>query len=262
MAAHPGDRPIKLWYQSYVDDALARPYLAALREHLDGVNDRNTTISVHELTPPDSFAHPLVEFRCAQMAVKNAIRAEREGYDAVLLGHLQDSGLWEARAAVDIPVLGLGEVSMLHACMQGVKAGIVTINSRFIPGFHQQIQKYGLEKRIPVVRAVDHQPGDFMRAFESSDAQRAVVDQFCAQALKVVEEGVDLLIPGGGIPMLLLAKALVFEVAGAPVLNGLPILIKMAEMQVFMRRRFGLTTSRLGEFKLPPPDVVQQFLDS
>lgn len=262
MSALHSARPTRLWYQSYVDDALARPYLAGLREHLDHVKDRDTTISVHELTPPDSFAHPLVEFRCAQTAIKNAIRAEREGYDAVLLGHMQDSGLWEARAAVEIPVLGLGEVSMLHACMLSVKVGIVTINPRFVPGFHQQIQKYGLERRIPVVRAVDHQAGDFMRAFESSEAQRTVIDQFCAQALRVVEEGVDLLIPGGGIPMLLLAKAGVFEVAGAPVLNGLPILIKMAEMQVFMRRRFGLTTSRLGEFKLPPPDVVQQFLDA
>ena len=260
-AAH-NVRPVRLWYQSYVDEALARPYLACLREHLDSVKDSDTTITVHEMTPPDSFAHPLVEFRCAQMAVKNAIRAEREGYDAVLIGHMQDSGLWEARAAVGIPVLGLGEVSMLHACTLGTRSGIVTINPQFIPGIQQQIQKYGLEKRIPVVRAIDHQPGDFMRAFESVDAQRSVVDQFCLQARGILEQGVEVLIPGGGIPMLLLSAAKVTEVGGAPILNGLPLLIKTAEMQVFMRRRFGLETSRLGDFKLPPLDIVQQFMDS
>ncbi|HUI58868.1 MAG TPA: aspartate/glutamate racemase family protein [Steroidobacteraceae bacterium] len=260
MSSPDPQSPMRLWYQSYVDDSLARPYLHALRAHLDQVKGPATSLHLHELSPPDSYAHPLMEFRCARAVVRNAIRAEREGYDAVLLGHIQDSGLWEARAAVRIPVLGLGEVSMLHACMLGTRAGIVTINTRFIPGFRQQIRRYGLELRVPFVDAVDHQPGDFMRSFESPQDAARVVAEFTAQARKIVDQGADVLIPGGGIPMLLLDQERVRTIAGAPVLNGLPVLVRMAEMAVQMRRLCGLEASRLADFKLPPPDVIEEFL--
>ena len=70
---------------------------------------------------------------------------------------MQDSGLWEARAAVKIPVLSLGETSMLHACTLGTRAGLITINPAFVPGFFQQIARYGLQQRVPFVFSVNHQ---------------------------------------------------------------------------------------------------------
>lgn len=255
-------RPIRLFYQSYVNTALARPYLDRLRSHLEQVKSPGTEIVVEELSPPDSYAHPIFELRAAAWIVRNAIRAEREGFDAVVLGHIQDSGLWEARSAVRIPVLGLGEVSMLHACMLGSRAGIVTINPRFIPGFHQQIHKYGLERRIAFVDAVAHQPGEFMRSFEDEEARRGVVTQFRSHAARLVAGGAEVIIPGGGIPMLLLEIAAVREIADAPVLNGLPILVRTAELSVMMRRSHGLATSRLAEFKLPSPEALAEFLQS
>ena len=43
----------------------------------------------------------------------SVIGAEQEGYDAVAIGNILDPALREARSMVDIPVLGLGETSML-----------------------------------------------------------------------------------------------------------------------------------------------------
>ena len=82
---------------------------------------------------PPSRKHRITELRCAVEAVRNAIRAEREGYDAFVLGHFQDAGLWEARAAVRIPVVGLGESAMLHACTLGRSIGLITIDPLFLP---------------------------------------------------------------------------------------------------------------------------------
>jgi Asp/Glu/hydantoin racemase len=194
------------------------------------------------------------------LAIQNAIRAERQGYDAVAFGHMQDSGLWEARAAVSIPVLSLGETSMLHACMLGVRAGIVTINPGFVPGFLQQIRRYGLEQRVPHVLSVNHQPGDFMRAFDSASDGARVVAEFREQAERLIVRGVDVVIPGGGIPMLLLAENQVREIGGAPVLDGLHALVKHVEVAVMLRRESGLETSRLADFRLAPEHVVEQFL--
>ena len=254
-------QPIRIWWQSYVDSALGGPYLAHLRPHLARICGSNTEISVHEMTPPDSYAHPLMEFRCARLAVQNAIRAEREGYDAVAFGHMQDSGLWEARAAVRIPVLSLGETSMLHACTLGTRAGIITINPGFVPGFFQQIAKYGLQQRVPHVFSVSYQPGEMMGSFESASDATRVIGEFRAQAERLIANGIDVVIPGGGIPMLLLAEHGVREIGGAPVLDGLHTLAKHTETAVILRRQGGLETSRLADFRLAPDHVVDQFLE-
>lgn len=253
---------MKVWYQSYVDEALAGAYLAHLRRYLGSVREEQTEIDVQGLTPPDSYAHPLVEFRCAQQVVKNAIHAARAGYDAFIVGHIQDSGLWEAKSAVDIPVLGLGEVSLLYALTLGVNIGIVTINPRFIPGFYQQIKQYGLQDRIKGVHAMPFQPGEITQAFESRQRYQEVLTRFRAEAEPLVAGGVDVLIPGGGIPMLLFANEQNFNIDGAPVLEGLSVLVKMTELTVKLRRLNGLSVSRTADFKMPPPDVIQEFLDN
>jgi len=259
-------RSMKLWYQSYVDDELGGIYLDRLEAHLDALRDEHCTVDVHRLTPPDSYAHPIVEFRCARQVVKNAVQAERQGYDAFVVGHIQDSGLWEARAVVDIPVLGLGESVFLHACTLGMKIGVVTINPRFIPGFYHQIRKYALENRVTGVHAMrfesDFQPGDFMRGFESPETYEAVKAAFIRQAQPLVVGGVEVIIPGGGIPMLLFSEENNFNVDGAPVVNGIPIVLKAAEMAVQLRRLNGTTISRTADFAKPPPEIIQEFLDN
>ena len=106
---------MKIAYQSYVDESIGATYLDRLRDYVQTLGT-NAEIDVLTLTPPDSFAHPAMEFRCARDVVRNAIRAERDGYDAFIVGHIQDSGLWEAKSVVDIPVLGLGESCLLYAC--------------------------------------------------------------------------------------------------------------------------------------------------
>ena len=53
-------------------------------------------VDIKGITPHDSYAHALVEMRCAREVICNAVRAEREGYDAFVIGHFQDAGLYEA----------------------------------------------------------------------------------------------------------------------------------------------------------------------
>jgi allantoin racemase len=149
---------MKLCYQSYVDYQNGAAYLDALKVHLDSVGDPGTTIDIKEITPFDSYAHPIVEWRCAREMITHAIDAERQGYDAFIVGHFQDAGLYEARSVVDIPVVALGEASMLYACQLGQRTGIVTINPRFIPWFHHQIGKYGLRERVTGVHSMSFEP--------------------------------------------------------------------------------------------------------
>ena len=69
---------MKLWYQSYVDYENGKSYWDMLQPHLNASVSPGTTIDIRGITPFDSYAHPLVEFRCAREMICNAIRAERE----------------------------------------------------------------------------------------------------------------------------------------------------------------------------------------
>ena len=251
---------IRICYQSYVDYENGATYWDNLRRHLAEICDAGTTVDVIGITPFDSYAHPLVEMRCAREMVCHAIQAERDGYDAFIVGHFQDAGLYEARSAVDIPVLALGEASMLYSCQLGQQSGIVTINPRFIPWFHHQIGKYGLRERVTGVHAMSFEPGQIMQGFDSTQNYQAVRRLFDEQARPLVARGVDVLIPGGGIPMLLFAREHRHTVDGAPVINGIPIVLKMAEMAVKLRRLTGLHVSRTSDFVQPPPEIIEEFL--
>jgi Asp/Glu/hydantoin racemase len=251
---------MRIWYQSYVDYEHGAQYWVELRRHLDAIADPGTTIDIKGITPYDSYAHAIVEFRCAREVICNAVIAEREGYDAFIVGHFQDAGLYEARSVADIPVLGLGEASMLHACQLGRRMGLVTINRRYIPWFHHQIGKYGLRERITGVHAMDFEPGQILAAFGSDERLETVRALFEAQARPLVRDGVDVLIPGGGIPMLLFSQLHAHRVEGAPVINGIPIVVKLTEMAVKLRRLTGLGVSRTSDYFMPPAEIIEEFM--
>lgn len=251
---------MKLWYQSYIDAENENGYWAAMKAHIDAVVDPGTEVVIHGITPYDSYAHPLMEWRCSREMICNAVRAEREGYDGFINGHFQDGGVYEARSAVDIPVVTLGEASMLYACQLGQRIGIVTINPRFIPWFHHQIAKYGLGERVTGVHAMTFEPGQIMASLGKPEFLAEVRDQFEAQAAPLVRDGVDVLLPGGGIPMVLFSQIHDHRVDGAPVINGISILIKLAETAVKLKRLTGLGVSRVGDYAKAPDWVIDEFM--
>lgn len=250
---------MRIAYQSYVDYANGAAYWDALAAHLDRVKDPETTIDIKGITPFDSYAHPIVEWRCAREMMVNAVQAERDGYDAFVVGHFQDSGLYEVRSMVDIPVIALGEASMLHACQLGQHIGIITINPRFVPGHRHQIKKYGLERRVTGVHGMTFEPGQIMAAIGDAEKLNAAKGLFEEQGLPLVAGGCDVLIPAGGIPMLLFSAIRDHRVGAAPVINGIPIAVKMAEMAVKLRRLTGLGVSRTGDYVKAPPEIVEEF---
>ena len=250
----------RIWYQSYTHPTEAKAYLDSLQAHIDTALDPGTTVDVIGLDPPANEVHAITEVRCGVQVIKNAIQAEKEGYDAFVIGHFQDAGLMEAKACVDIPVMGLGETTMLYACTLGTKLGLVTIDPVFIRWHQQQIAEYGLGERVLGVHGMRTHPNQLVRAFTEEEVYQDVKRQFIEQSAGFVESGVDALIPAGGLPMLLLAREKGFTVDGVPVLNGITITTKMAELAVKLKRLDGTGVSRRSNFVKPTELALNQFL--
>jgi allantoin racemase len=250
----------RIWYQSFVDPAEQRPYMDRLQQYLASIADPGFTYEVHGMSPPDRYLHPLTEFRCAGQTIRNALEAERQGYDAFLIGHFQEPGLHECKASLEIPVVGLGEASMLYACTLGRKVGLITIAPVFIPWHEDQIARYGLKERVVGVRAVQTSVADYMRSLEDPEFYAQIREQFRHQAQPLVELGVEVLIPAGGLPMLLFANERNFAIGGAVILNGIAVAAKFVEVALKLRRINGTGVSRASWYAKAPAEAVQEFL--
>src|SRR4051794_2566429 len=141
------NKPTRIWYQSFVDPQEQAPYMDRLRARLRRHAAPGVTVDVFGVTPPDRFFHPLTEFRCADQTIRNALAAERQGYDGFVIGHFQEPGLTECRGALDIPVIGLGEATMLFACSIGKRFALVTIDPVFVPWHEEQVTRHRLDGR-------------------------------------------------------------------------------------------------------------------
>ena len=258
--ANRSSDPSRIWYQSFVDPDGQAPYIERLQQTLDGFAAPGVTFEVHGLQPPDHLFHPITEFRCAAQTIRNAVAAERAGYSAFVIGHFQEPGLIEARGAVDIPVIALGESALLTACTMGHKIGLVTIDPVFIPWHEQQIMRHRLEHRVVGVRAIHADLDTFMHAFTNEDAYRAARAEFVEQVRPLVAAGAEVIIPAGGLPMLLFARERGFNVDGAPVLGGIPEVAKAAEMALALQRITGRVISRRGVYAKASPECLDEFL--
>jgi Asp/Glu/hydantoin racemase len=253
-------RPVRLWYQSFVHPVEQAPYIKRLQAALDAAASPDIRFEVHGLDPPDHLFHPLTEFRCAAQAIRNALEAERAGYDGVVIGHFQEPGLLEIRGAVDIPVIGLGEANLLAALSMGGRLGLVTIDPVFIDWHERQVKAYGLDQRVAGVRAIHVDLPGFMRAFTDEASYAQVRAAFVEQVRPLVAEGAEVIIPAGGLPMLLFARECPFVIDGALVLNGIAVVAKAAEMALALRRLMGSVVSRRGTYAKASAQCVEEYL--
>jgi allantoin racemase len=249
----------RIWYQSFTDPDADRAYFARLEAYLGSVASPGCQVEVSGIQPGSGYPHPVTEFRCAAHAIANALTAEQQGYDAFVIGHFTDAGLAEARSAVRIPVIGLGEATMLHACTLGRKIGLVAVNPVSIPSLEDQVARYGLHPRVIAVQAVRPEPGQFNRAFDDEGEYRSVREAFAAAAEPMLGLGVDVIIPAGGYPMLLFTREPSFAIGGATVLNGLPVTVAAAETAIRLGRLNGTGISRRTGYALAPGEAVTAF---
>jgi allantoin racemase len=243
-----------IWFQGATDRAHMAPYIAKVEAHLKSILDPEFSATFHTTTPPATTTHAITEFRIAANLIRNAVKAEQEGYAAMAITHFQDAGLMEVKSAVDIPVLGLGETTLFHACKLGRKLGLVTINPVFIPWHEEQVIRYGLQQRVVGVRAVDATVKDFIDAFADKAAYERLYPKWEKECRMLLDAGADVIVPAGGLPMMLFSG----EIDGAPIVNGITVVAKTAEMWVKMKA----SVSRRSNFVKPPEKALREFLES
>jgi len=112
------------------------------------------------------------------------------------------------------------------------------------------------------VRAIHMDLPGFMRAFTDAASYTQARADFVEQVRPLVAQGAEVIIPAGGLPMLLFARECPFVIDGALVLNGIAVAAKAAEMALALRRLTGAVVSRRGTYAKASTACVDEYLGS
>ncbi|MFN4098262.1 MAG: aspartate/glutamate racemase family protein [Pararhodobacter sp.] len=251
---------MKIWWQSFIDASSSAAYLARLTEYLNRIATPGTSVEVHGISPPDRGFSRLSEFRCAIIAIDNGIAAAEAGYDAVVMGHFQDPGLYELKSAVGIPVIGTGEATLHQAAQLGRQIGLVTLDDVFRTMHLEQGDLYGLSGRIARVAGLNADPSDFSACFAGDEAAKErMLAAFRKVAEPMVADGVDVIVPAGVLPGLLIGGEFGLRVGHAPVVNCAAVTLMQAEMQIRLARLDGLEPARGSFCARAPAQALADF---
>ena len=251
---------MKLWYQSLARQTENTPYGKLLRATIADAVDPGTTVDMRGVSQSAGIGvhYKLLEHHDMREVIYNAMQAEREGYDAFLVGNISDAGLREARECVNIPVLGLCETSLHVACMMGASFGLVTISPKWDLRVRENVARYRLEHRCAGLEPIETSPLELKRAMIDLPFRQGIIEQFNKAARKLLDKGAEVIIPAGGDIIVFLAESHTYEFERAPIVNGIVELVKMGEMAVKLRRITGRFTSKRLTYAPPTGDYLER----
>lgn len=177
------------------------------------------------------------DFVLADLAnLEAGLRAQQEGYDAVCVDTMSDSGVAALRSMLDIPVFGPGRASMLAALLFGDRFAIITMASRWKPLYKKALDELGLHHKCAAVRAIEVPPDNQGLLAGKEDAVFPLLADAGRKAIE--EDGADVLILGS--TTMHQSHAYLSRALPVPIINPGPLSYKLAELALGL----GLTHSR------------------
>jgi len=137
----------------------------------------------------------LYEMTLADTAVLEAgASAEKEGYAAVCVNSMSDSGVAGLRSALNIPVVGPCQATMLAACLLGKHFSVLTMWDRWRPLYDKVAIEQGLLHRMASVRSIGVPPDTSELLSGKEDSVFPLLEREAQRAIE--EDGADVLILG------------------------------------------------------------------
>jgi len=213
-----------------------------LREELERIKRADTELSV--LCPdqgPETIESAYEEAHAIPPTLELVKKANREGYDAVILACFSDPGLEAAREISEIPVLGIEESTLHVASMLGARFSIMTPRRERIAFRKEHVHTRGMDHFLASVRSLD-------LSVAETDADPEKTKKRILEVAKAAteEDGAEVIILGCA-GMAGYARELESRL-GIKVLDPSAVALKVAEAMVDL----GLRHSKTGLFATPP----------
>ena len=172
------------------------------------------------------------------------IDAEAEGYSAVMIDTVSDSGMRALRSRLSIPVVGPGECAFHMAMMLGKKFTVLTMWDEWFPLYEKTLTEYGYWPRCASLRSIRTRPDVAELLAGKEDV---IFAKLKAEAeLAMAEDGADVIVLGS--TTMHQSAGWLAQNLPIPVINPGLVAYKQAELLV----QLGLTHSKKA---FPNPEV-------
>ncbi len=159
------------------------------------------------------------------------LRAQKEGYDVIVVYTMSDSGLQALRSRLDIPVIGAGIAAVHFACMLGDKFSIITSFDRWLHLYKKLLNEYKLSDRCASLRHIGSDPN-----VELQPATQETFKKLETECLKAINDDGASVIIIGSTTMNQFHEYL-SEKLPVPVVNPGLVSLKVAQAMVDLKLR-------------------------
>jgi allantoin racemase len=256
-------KQLRFWHQSMTELEGLGIYRRFLMSHAIEILGEEATLQVeglrsgsyHGRAPTAALENAFVYHRILDQVIDNAIKAERQGYDAYVIGSFSEPYLREIRSAVRIPVVSILETSILVACSLGKK--IIPIANAPQIAFMVQtaVDKHGLKERIMPAVALEP-PLQEPALADAFDHPTLALQSFAHAAEQAIRSGAEVVIPAEGVLATLISANKMTAIAGAPVMDVFAVTWRYAVMLVRLRHSCGLQVSGIGHYAQGDPGLI------
>lgn len=159
------------------------------------------------------------------------IAAQEEGFDAVCIDTVSDSGMSALRSVLDIPVIGAGRHAMLAALMLGEKFSILAMWDRWRHLYTKTLAELGLAHKCASLRSAGLQPNNQSLLAGKEDEFFPALHKAALACIE--EDGADVIILGS--TTMHEAHAYLAERLPVPIINPGPLTYRLADAAIKLR---------------------------
>lgn len=255
---------MKIWAQSMGALGALPTYEAAVTAQAEKILPEGTEIDFHGTdlrtfsgsAPIEVLTYPWAFYMTSIQIVESALRAQEEGYDAVLLTSYGDPGLRVMRSMVDIPVASLFETSLIFAQSTSLSPALFSLTPDHARLTARMVDEAGYGDNILRVYSMPN-PITEVELNEAASGGGAWLADFEAVSRQAIEDGADLLIPSEGMINALIASAGLTEVDGVPIQDSFAAVLCYVEMLVKLNRLSGNGISRRHGMGRPGEEAIE-----
>lgn len=211
-------------FEAQVPVSLQRPDLQI--DFCAAKNGGKILDSYYEMTMADAFV------------LEAGLSAQAEGYDAVCINSMSDSGLAALRSRLDIPVVGPGQACFLTAAMLGHQFSVITMWDRWKPLYRKVALELEMQHRLASIESIDTRPDAEELLAGKEEVVFAKLEAAARRAID--DHGADVIILGS--TTMHQSAEFLSDALEVPVLNPGLIALKQCEMLV----QLGLSHSKLA----------------
>ncbi|KMZ54125.1 aspartate/glutamate racemase family protein [Dorea sp. D27] len=225
-----------------------------IQSYLDRYRNENTELEVRSLkTGPKHLEYQYYQAIAGDGILKEVKRAEKDGFDAVIISCFDDPFLYPSREiSQKIVVTAPGEASMHLAAVLGNQFSVIVGRDKWIPQMKENVHRYGLESKLASFRSLG------MGVLDFHENEEETVRRMKREIRSAIEtDRAEVIILGCSMQFGFyeeLQKE--FQV---PVIDSMVASLKHTEYLLEVQERTGWRFSRQGLYERPPEEEMEEW---